>query len=45
MSTPTYLNEKQEPGHVGALDSDGSTPFHTLTALIAEGENPFDPAC
>jgi hypothetical protein len=45
MSKPTYPDEKQEPGHVDGLDSDGSSSIDTLTALIAEGENLTNPIC
>jgi hypothetical protein len=38
MSKPAYADEKQEPGNVDVLDSDGSSSIETLTALIAEGE-------
>jgi hypothetical protein len=43
MSTPTYADEKQHLDYVAELDSDGDGAINTLTALIAEGENPFNP--
>jgi hypothetical protein len=46
MSTPNYpdekqADEKQEPSYVDGPDGSGSDT--TFTALIAEGERPFNP--
>jgi hypothetical protein len=43
MSTPTYADDKKAPAYADGLDSDNNS-LDTLTALIVEGENQFNPA-
>jgi hypothetical protein len=45
MSTPIYPDEKQEPVYADVLDSDDPNSSNPFTALIAEGENLFNPTC